>query len=37
MLDITLDLPLPELEELSEALLNFTSVADLQAWLTQQG
>nr|WP_250122209.1 DUF4351 domain-containing protein [Chroococcidiopsis sp. CCMEE 29] len=32
-----LDLPLPELEELSEALLDFTSVADLQAWLTQQG
>jgi predicted transposase YdaD len=26
-------LPLPVLEDLSEALLDFTSVADLQAWL----
>ncbi|MES1023253.1 DUF4351 domain-containing protein [Gloeocapsa sp. BRSZ] len=26
-------LPLPVLEELSEALLNFTSLADLQPWL----
>ena len=26
-------LPLPVLEELSEALLDFTSVTDLQAWL----
>jgi len=32
-----LGLPLPTLEELSEALLDFTSLADLQAWLTQQG
>ncbi|MBL1197799.1 MAG: Rpn family recombination-promoting nuclease/putative transposase [Nostoc sp. GBBB01] len=28
------DLPLPVLEDLSEALLDFTSVADLQAWLS---
>ena len=27
-------LPLPVLEDLSEALLDFTSVADLQAWLS---
>ncbi|MHC5730421.1 MAG: DUF4351 domain-containing protein, partial [Nostoc sp.] len=27
------NLPLPVLEDLSEALLDFTSVADLQAWL----
>ncbi|WP_414754144.1 Rpn family recombination-promoting nuclease/putative transposase [Anabaena sp. CCY 9910] len=27
------DLPLPVLEDLSEALLDFTSLADLQAWL----
>ncbi|GAA6620576.1 hypothetical protein NUACC26_063920 [Scytonema sp. NUACC26] len=27
------NLPLPVVEELSEALLDFTSVADLQAWL----
>ncbi len=26
-------LPLPVLEDLSEALLDFTSVADLQSWL----
>ncbi len=26
-------LPLPILEDLSEALLDFTSLADLQAWL----
>ena len=26
-------LPLPVLEDLSEALLDFTSLADLQAWL----
>lgn len=26
-------LPLPVLEDLSEALLDFTSVTDLQAWL----
>ncbi len=26
-------LPLPILEDLSEALLDFTSVADLQSWL----
>lgn len=28
------DLPLPILEDLSEALLDFTSQADLQTWLT---
>jgi len=28
-----LGLPLPALEQLSEALLDFTSLADLQAWL----
>ncbi|WP_243147286.1 DUF4351 domain-containing protein [Scytonema sp. UIC 10036] len=27
------NLPLPVVEDLSEALLDFTSVADLQAWL----
>jgi predicted transposase YdaD len=27
------DLPLHRLEDLSEALLDFTSLADLQAWL----
>lgn len=27
-------LPLPVLEDLSEALLDFTSVADLQVWLS---
>jgi len=27
------DLPLPVLEDLSEALLDFTSLADLQTWL----
>ncbi|WP_202925305.1 DUF4351 domain-containing protein [Myxacorys almedinensis] len=26
-------LPLPVLEDLSEALLNFTTLADLEAWL----
>jgi hypothetical protein len=30
---VILGLPLPMLEELGEALLDFTSVADLQAWL----
>ncbi len=30
------NLPLPVLEDLSEALLDFTSVADLQAWLEAQ-
>lgn len=29
-------LPLPMLEALAEALLDFTSVADLQAWLEAQ-
>ncbi|MDZ8069307.1 MAG: Rpn family recombination-promoting nuclease/putative transposase [Nostoc sp. DedQUE08] len=29
-------LPLPVLEDLSEALLDFTSVADLQSWLAEQ-
>ncbi len=29
-------LPLPVLEDLSEALLDFTSLADLQAWLDRQ-
>ncbi|BCL34425.1 Rpn family recombination-promoting nuclease/putative transposase [Nostoc sp. MS1] len=29
-------LPLPVLEDLSEALLDFTSLADLQAWLERQ-
>ncbi|PHM06781.1 hypothetical protein CK516_31250 [Nostoc sp. 'Peltigera malacea cyanobiont' DB3992] len=29
-------LPLPVLEDLSEALLDFTSIADLQAWLEAQ-
>lgn len=33
---LVLGLPLPALKELSEALLDFTSLADLQAWLTQQ-
>ncbi|MEX0272169.1 DUF4351 domain-containing protein [Leptolyngbyaceae cyanobacterium UHCC 1019] len=28
-----LSLPLPILEDLSEALLNFTTLADLEAWL----
>jgi len=30
-------LPLVALEDLSEALLDFTSLADLQGWLTEQG
>lgn len=30
------DLPLPVLEDLSEALLDFNSLADLQAWLDRQ-
>jgi hypothetical protein len=30
---VILGLPLLMLEELGEALLDFTSVADLQAWL----
>ncbi|MCC5639875.1 Rpn family recombination-promoting nuclease/putative transposase [Nostoc sp. CHAB 5844] len=30
---LVVDLPLPMLEELGEALLDFTSVADLQTWL----
>jgi predicted transposase YdaD len=30
------DLPLPVLEDLSEALLDFTSSTDLQAWLNRQ-
>jgi len=29
------DLSLPQIEDLSEALLDFTSLADLQAWLAQ--
>jgi hypothetical protein len=29
-------LPLPVLEELSEALLDFTILADLEQWLAQQ-
>jgi hypothetical protein len=29
------DLPLEELENLGEALLDFTSIADLQAWFGQ--
>ncbi|MEH2339073.1 DUF4351 domain-containing protein [Nostoc sp.] len=29
-------LPLPVLEDLSEALLDFTSVADLQSWLAER-
>jgi predicted transposase YdaD len=29
-------LPLPVLEDLSEALLDFTSLADLQVWLEAQ-
>jgi predicted transposase YdaD len=29
------DLPLPVLEELGEALLDFTSIAELQAWLAK--
>ena len=33
MLEHISSLPLPVLEDLSEALLDFTSVADLQAWL----
>ncbi|MBE9193206.1 DUF4351 domain-containing protein [Gloeocapsopsis crepidinum LEGE 06123] len=32
-----LGLPLPALKDLSEALLDFMSMADLQAWLAQQG
>jgi predicted transposase YdaD len=28
-------LPLPQLEALGEALLDFTNLADLQAWLSQ--
>ncbi|PIG90857.1 hypothetical protein CSQ79_24750 [Gloeocapsopsis sp. IPPAS B-1203] len=31
-----LGLPLPALKDLSEALLDFMSMADLQAWLVQQ-
>jgi len=34
MLSAITDLPLPILEDLSEALLDFTSLADLQSWLT---
>ncbi|KYC39135.1 hypothetical protein WA1_34770 [Scytonema hofmannii PCC 7110] len=30
-------LPLPVLEDLSEAFLDFTSVADLQSWLAALG
>ena len=30
------DLPLPVMEDLSEALLDFTSLADLQAWLDRR-
>jgi predicted transposase YdaD len=29
------ELSLPQIEDLSEALLDFTSLADLQAWLAQ--
>lgn len=31
-----LTLPLSELEELSEAVLDFTNLADLQGWLTER-
>lgn len=33
VLSVVRGLQLPMLEELGEALLDFTSVADLQAWL----
>ncbi len=35
-LQLISSLPLPVLENLSEALLDFTSLADLQAWLEAQ-
>ena len=34
MLEHISSLPLPVLEDLSEALLDFTNTADLQAWLS---
>jgi hypothetical protein len=30
-------LPLPQLEALGEALLDFSNLADLEAWLMEQG
>jgi len=36
MRDRLANLPLPVLEDLSEALLDFTTFADLQTWLEAQ-